>query len=144
MIVRRYIEFAVAAVIISVLFVILNGRLDEARKDVEEARMQSQVTALRLALLETAVHRQVSGGALPSSANPMAWVDLAVENYVGERRGVPEEEAVWYFDVEATELVYRFRDRHHARFRLARSAQEGQGRVAFDGISLVRLADSSE
>ncbi len=141
---RRYYEFAVAVILIGVLALFLLRSLAEASLAMEEATVQSVVAAMRLELIEMVAHREMAGGVLPSSRNPVDWVSVKPAAYLGERDTVPVEKSVWYFDTQAGELVYRFRDEHRARFRLTREGGAGQGRGVMAGVGLSRLDDRTE
>ena len=67
---RKY-EFALLVGLIGVLAVMLLGALERARADVEEATMQAEIAALRIELLEWLAQREVRGGQLPKSQNPL-------------------------------------------------------------------------
>jgi hypothetical protein len=89
-------------------------------------------------------HRETFGGSLPKSENPVGWIATRPANYVGELDGVPDGKSVWYFDRQARELVYRFRDGHRARFRLSRDANVDSPRAVVAGVGLLRLEDQRE
>jgi len=125
---RRYYEFAVVVVIISVLALVLLKALGRTGNEMEEANVQSETF----------------GGSLPKSDNPLDWVASRPANYVGEVDGVPDSEAVWYFDRSARELIYRFRDGHRARFRLSRDSNVESPRAVVAGVGLLRLEDQRE
>jgi hypothetical protein len=141
---RRYYEFAVAIVLISVFALFMMRALERTRVDMEEAMVQTDVAALRLELMEVVVHRETSGGVLPGSNNPVDWVAVRPAGYVGELDGVPESKSVWYFDRQAKELVYLFRDGHRARFRISRDGRIQNARAVFAGVGLLRLEDKRE
>lgn len=141
---RRYLEFAVVAIVLSVLGLVLTRSLGKVQRDMEEAGLQAEVAALRTQLIERVAHRETFGGQLPASDNPLDWVAARPANYLGEREGVPAETVVWYYDKKLGELVYRFRDGHLARFQLSRSAGRQAGRGVIAGIGLLRLNDQSE
>ena len=141
---RRYYEFAVVVVIISVLALVLLKALGRTGNEMEEANVQSEVSAIRIGLMEVVAHRETFGGSLPKSDNPLDWVASRPANYVGEVDGVPDSEAVWYFDRSARELIYRFRDGHRARFRLSRDSNVESPRAVVAGVGLLRLEDQRE
>lgn len=141
---RRYFEFAVVALVLSVLLILLSQSLGRAQREMEEAGVQAEAAAVRSQLLERLAHREVFGGGLPQSANPLDWAVNRPPNYLGERDGQPAEEAVWYFDKKAGELVYRFHDGHLARFLLSRTAGGSDARGVIAGVGLLRLNDQSE
>lgn len=141
---RRYYEFAVAVILIGVLALFLLRSLADTRLAMEEATVQSVAAAMRIELVEVVAHREMVGGVLPSSRNPVDWVTVKPVNYLGQRDTLPDETSVWYFDTQAGELVYRFRDQHRARFRLTREGGVGQGRAVIAGVGLIRLDDRAE
>lgn len=141
---RRYYEFAVAVVLISVLALVLMKALGRTSNEMEEAGVQAEVAAIRIGLMEVVAHRETFGGSLPKSDNPLDWVASRPASYVGEVDGVPDAEAIWYFDRRARELVYRFRDGHSARFRLSRDSNVESLRAVVAGVGLLRLEDQRE
>jgi type II secretory pathway pseudopilin PulG len=141
---RRYYEFAVVVVVISVLALVLMNALGRAQADMEEAMVQAEAAAIRSQLLEVLAHREGFGGTLPKSDNPLDWVATVPQNYRGALDGVPEEKRIWYFDTGSGELVYRFQDGHSARFRLSREAGRTESRGVLAGVGLLRLSDKFE
>ncbi|MDP2881510.1 MAG: type II secretion system protein [Azonexus sp.] len=141
---RRYYEFAVVVVLISILALVLMYALGRAQDAMEEARVQSEAAAIRIGLIEVVAHREVFGGELPKSANPVDWVSARPANYVGELDSRPASKSVWYFDRQARELVYLFRDGHRARFRISRDASVDSARAVVAGVGLLRLEDKQE
>lgn len=141
---RRYYEFAVAVVLISVLALVLLQALGRTSNEMEEAGVQAEVSAIRIGLIEVVAHRETFGGGLPKSDNPLDWVATRPADYLGEVDGMPESKGVWYFDRRARELVYRFRDGHRARFRLSRDGNVESPRAVVAGVGLLRLEDQRE
>lgn len=138
---RRYYEFAVVVILISILALVLLRALDGARSELDEAGLQADVAAIRMGLIEVVAHRETFGGVLPKSENPIDWVANRPANYLGEVDGVPAEKSAWYFDRATKELVYRFRDGHRARFRLSRDANIDSQKAVVSGVGLLRLED---
>ena len=140
---RKY-EFALLVGLIGVLAVMLLGALERARADVEEAAMQAEIAALRIELLEWLAQREVRGGQLPESRNPLVWVARRPEGYLGELDSAPARRGVWYFDRRLGELVYCFHSERDARFRLVRGAESGDvpGRLA--GVGLQRIDENGK
>ena len=137
----RY-EFALVVLIIGVLALLLMQALERTRREIEEAAMQGEVAALRVELLDRVAHRELVGGALPATDNPVLWTGRSPQGYRGELQAASGEGGVWYFDVPRAELVYRYRAGDEARYRLERSAQPAvggavPGRLA--GIGLRRV-----
>lgn len=141
---RRYYEFAFVVTLIGLMSLFLMRSLEATRVEVEEATVQSEVAALRIALVERVAHREVFGGELPKSRNPLDWVSTRPANYVGELDMVPESKSVWYFDRRTEELVFRFRDGHKARFRFSREVGVERASAVLAGVGLSRLDDQSE
>ncbi|MGB4064667.1 MAG: hypothetical protein WBK19_12670 [Azonexus sp.] len=141
---RRYYEFAVVVVLIGILALVLLKALGRMSNEMEEASVQSEVSAIRIGLMEVVAHRETFGGTLPKSDNPLEWVATRPASYVGEVDGMPDSEAVWYFDRRAKELVYRFRDGHRARFKLSRDGNVESPRAVVAGVGLLRLEDQRE
>ncbi|MBV8500800.1 MAG: hypothetical protein JO006_03700 [Paucibacter sp.] len=141
---RRHLEFAVVVLVFSVLFIQLLRALDTMAEAADEADFQIEVSTLRTQLLEIVVHHEMIGGSLPTSANPMAWIQgMPLRHYAGELDAIPAARSLWYFDYRSQLLVYRFRDGHTARFRLTRQAGPGDRPGALAGVGLQRLADES-
>lgn len=141
---RRYFEFALVVVIVSVLTLLAMQALERARGSTEEATMQMEVTAIRAQLMEVAVHRETFGGPLPSSNNPMDWISNRPANYRGAAEGPLAEKSIWYFDRRAEELIYLFHDGRSARFRLSREPGRTDGRGMPAGAGLLRLDDKMQ
>ena len=64
---RRYYEFAVVVILISILALVLLRALDGARSELDEAGLQADVAAIRMGLIEVVAHRETFGGELPRS-----------------------------------------------------------------------------
>ncbi|MBT9520548.1 MAG: hypothetical protein IV101_06605 [Dechloromonas sp.] len=141
---RRYYEFAVVVVLISILALVLLGALGRTSNEMEEAGVQAEVATIRIGLMEVVAHRETFGGSLPKSDNPLDWVTTRPANYLGEVDGIPDSKSVWYFDRKARELVYRFRDGHRARFRLSRDGNVDSPKAVVAGVGLLRLEDQRE
>ena len=150
---RAY-EFSIAMVVVGLLSVVLLNRLDASQARVEDAAMQLEVATLRSELLDGQAHREVFGGALPASRNPVDWTGHAPASYLGALDTVPARNGVWYFDTRGEVLVYRYRSGREARFRLVRGEKGGksgeergaEGSEApgiLGGIGLRRLADTA-
>lgn len=140
----RKFEFAVLVVIVGILAVILMSALERVRESFEEAAVQSEVAAIRVELLDWLVHREIVGGKLPESRNPIRWIARQPQNYLGELDGAPKERGVWYFDTGRQELVYRFRFEREARFRLVRGVEAAGVQGSFVGVGLRRVEVVSE
>lgn len=141
---RRYYEFAVVVVLISILALVLMWALDRARGGMEESIVQSEAASIRMGLIEVVAHREAFGGELPKSSNPVDWVVTKPANYVGEFDSVPDSRSVWYFDRRANELVFLFRDGRRARFRISRDVNVDSERAVVAGVGLLRLEDRRE
>jgi hypothetical protein len=141
---RRYYEFAIVILLISILSLILWKAIGQASVDMEEAGVQADVAAIRIGLMEVVAHNETFGGGLSKSDNPLDWVAARPARYLGEADGVPDSHSVWYFDRKSNELVYRFRDGHRARFRLSRDRNIESQRAVVAGVGLLRLEDVRE
>ena len=141
---RRYLEFALLAVMIGGLSLYLLRALESARADVEEAVVQADAAAIRISLMEIATRRALLGGNYPDSDNPMNWRGSPVGHYAGAFDSRPAGRSLWYFDNRQRELIYLFDDGRQARFRLARNGMVDAGRGAMGGIGLIRLPDRRE
>lgn len=135
---RRYLEFAVVIVLIASLGLILLQALERARQEFEAAAVQSEVAALRVELLDRLAHREIVGGSLPVSRNPVDWAGRKPQGYAGEFRQPPAGEGLWYFDLERQQLVYRYRNGREVRYRL--SLHEGGAAVPgkLAGVGLIQ------
>lgn len=140
----RKFEFALLVVIIGVLAVVLMNALERVRVEIEEAGVQAEAAAIRIELLERLAHREAIGGKLPESNNPINWIDRPPQPYAGERDTEPKETAVWYFDMQRQELVYRFRSKQEARFYLARGREAAGGLATLSGVALNRVEHNRE
>lgn len=141
---RRYYEFAVVVILVSILALALMQSLGRARSDMEEAGVQVEAAVIRTELMEVVAHRETFGGSLPKTDNPLEWVASKPRNYRGEADEMPNEKAVWYFDRRAGELVYRYEDGRRARFRLSREAGPSNARGVIAGVGLLRLDDKQQ
>lgn len=138
---RRYYEFFIVVILIGILALVLLQALWRTGNQMEEADVQADAAAIRVDLIEVVAHREVFGGELPKSDNPLDWVANRPVKYLGEVEGMPDSTSVWYFDRQAKELVYRFRDGHRARFKLSRDGNVDSPRAVVAGVGLLRLED---
>ena len=142
---RSY-EFWITVAIIGLLAAVLLKSLESSQVQVEDAAMQLEVSTLRSELLEGQAHREVFGGALPASRNPVDWTGRAPPNYLGALDAAPAKGGVWFFDTRRQDLVYRYHAGREARFRLLRSESAGEGAGVpgvLGGIGLRRLDDQA-
>jgi hypothetical protein len=114
------VELIVAVAIVLVFVGVLLERLLFYQEAAEKARMELEVTALKLALQVQIATRIVAQERVDYLAlareNPVRWLDAPMVGYRGEAG--PEEAnqlpgASWYFDRSALELVYVPRLRRH-------------------------------
>lgn len=136
---RRQFEFAIVVMVVAVLALVVMQALERVRTQMEEAGVQTEAAAIRAQLMEVVAHREVFGGQLPASENPLDWVRGQPANYIGAVDRVPTQESVWYYDSVSKELVYRFRNGELARFRLSRMAGDSGVRGVIGGVGLLRL-----
>jgi general secretion pathway protein G len=150
-------ELVVSIVIVMVLAGVLLGRLLFYQEAAEKARMELEVTKLKVALqarigARITEHWPVDFPAM-ARENPVTWLDAPLEGYRGEPG--PQEAGLlpggtWYFDRQALELVYLPRldlhlepdssGRKRVRFRLqVLRAQAGARKddAAMIGLQLV-------
>ena len=137
---RSY-EFWITVAIIAVLAGVLLNRLGSSQVQVEDAAMQLEIATLRSELLEGQAHREVFGGALPASCNPVDWTGRAPPNYLGALDAAPVTGGVWYFDTRGEVLVYRYRSGREARFGLVRGEQNTGVPGVLGGVGLRRQED---
>lgn len=137
---RRKYELALVVGIVAIVAAFLFPALERTRAELEESALQAEITAIRVELLERIAHRELAGGALPQSANPLQWIARVPRDYLGEftdAATLPAKSGVWYFDRAAGELVYRYRRGGEARFRLVRDGAGAEAKLA--GVGLVRV-----
>ena len=114
------VELIVALSIVLVFAGVLLERMLFYQEAAEKARMELEVTALKVALqvrigTQLTEQRPVDYAAL-ARENPVRWLDAPMSGYRGEPG--PEEArllqgSAWYFDTQAREIVYLPRlDRH--------------------------------
>ena len=137
----RSFEFWITVAIIGLLVAVLLKYLESSQVQVEDAAMQLEVSTLRSELLEGQAHREVFGGALPASRNPVDWTGRAPPNYLGALDAAPVTGGVWYFDTRGEVLVYRYRSGREARFGLVRGEQNTGVPGVLGGVGLRRQED---
>lgn len=132
----RKFELGLLVTIIGGLVFVLLMALERAREDVEASAVQAEVAALRVELLDRLTHRELYGGAVPDSRNPLLWVARRPEGYLGELDAAPAENGVWYFDRARQVLVYRFRSGRESCYGLVRGSESGDVQGRLSGIGL--------
>lgn len=137
----RKLEFFVVVVIFGVLLLVLLNALERVQREVEEATVQSEVSALRVELLDRLAHRETFGGQLPQGENPVVWAGRQPAGYVGELNRSPVEQGVWYYHTAEKTLVYRSRHAGDLKFRLAREGGRQGAPAVLAGVGLIRLED---
>ena len=70
---ERKLEYMVVAVVLSVAVTAFLERIGSLQREIEEAAVQSEISALRVEILDRLSHREVFGGTLPASDNPVDW-----------------------------------------------------------------------
>lgn len=135
----RKLEFALLIGLIGFAAVALFQALGRMSEEAEESAVQAETAALRVELLDRLAHRELYGGALPESRNPLLWVARRPNPYLGEIDTAPSQGGVWYFDRSREELVYRFHSGREARFCLVRGADLDKVPAGLSGIGLRRL-----
>ncbi|WP_265948435.1 hypothetical protein [Dechloromonas sp. A34] len=86
---RRYYEFAVVVILLSILALLLMQSLGRTRSDMEEAGVQVEAAVMRTELMEVLAHRETFGGVLPATDNPVEWVTSKPRNYRGKSMKYP-------------------------------------------------------
>ncbi|NIR27988.1 MAG: hypothetical protein GWN84_01355, partial [Gammaproteobacteria bacterium] len=107
-------ELIVSVVLIVVLSVVVIHEAPALLADAEQAHMTATLNRARSGITPEALTRFVRGdlGALAplEAGNPMEAMPAPPRNYIGELRS-PRPEVIqggaWYFDADASELVYR-------------------------------------
>lgn len=140
----RKFEFAVLVAIIGMLAAVLIVALERARQDFEAVAVRTEAAAIRVELLDRLAHREIVGGKLPESNNPILWIARQPDGYRGELDAEPKERGIWYFDRSREELVYRFRVAREARFRLVRGAEALGVAGTFAGVGLQSVEVNNE
>lgn len=132
----RKFELALLVAMVGGLVFFLLGALERTREDVESSVVQAEVAALRVELLDRLTHRELYGGAVPDSRNPLRWVARRPEGYLGELDAPPAGSGVWYFDLERQVLVYRFRSGRESCYVLTREGSGGNVPGTLSGVGL--------
>lgn len=104
---RRYFEYAVVVIVVSLLGVGMTERLSHLQGHVETLTLQSEVDTLRAAVVLEGIRK--IRGTLPGS-NPMELLEAPFQVYEGvtESVDIPELNlGVWIFDKTAGVLIYR-------------------------------------
>lgn len=135
----RKFEIPFVILLIAILASVLLGALEKIQAQFEEAAVQSEISALRVELLDVLSHQQLVGGALPKSNNPVRWVHREPANYLGEMTKAPDARGVWYFDSHDDCLVYLFRHGGRIKLRLVRGEESRQIAGRFAGVGLQRI-----
>lgn len=135
----RGLESVLLVGLICVLIFALLRSVDRMRESVEESVVRSEEAALRIELLDRLSHRELYGGGLPESNNPLQWIARRPDAYIGELETAPAVSNVWYFDRPSQLLVYRFRSGREACFRLVRKAEVANVRGGLAGVGLLRI-----
>ena len=139
----RKFEFALLAAGLGILAFVLMGVIERTREDVEESVVKAEEAAIRVELLDRLAHRELVGGALPASRNPLVWVTRRPEGYIGELDGPPPSGGIWYFDRQRQQLIYRFRSGREACFSLVRGAEVANVQGSLSGVGLKRFDNAN-
>lgn len=134
---RRYFEFAAVVILLAILLATLLFALQTAQRQMEEAAMQAEVSAIQAQLLERMARHEAFGGSLPASDNPVDWVTQPPAHYAGAVDALPAGRAGWYYETPNRQLVYQSADGGQIRYRLSRQA--GGQRGALGGVTLMRV-----
>ncbi len=136
---EKKLEYLVLASILAVLLLGILEAIGRLQRQIEEAAVLSEITALRVEILDRLSHREVFGGMLPSGDNPVDWAGRRPMPYAGEMERAPVEQGVWYFDTADRVLVFRSRHGADFRFRLMRADGRQQAPAVLAGVGLVRI-----
>lgn len=136
---ERKLELLVAAIVLGILLTLLLSAIGSVQREVEEAAVQAEISALRIELLGRLAHREGFGGRLPDSNNPVVWAVRQPHGYAGELKEAPAEHGVWYYDTNDEVLVYRSRHLGDLRFRLTRAVARLGAPAVLAGVGLLRL-----
>lgn len=102
-------EFAVVAVVLSILLGVCLERLTYYQAAAERAHFDSTLrmykTALQIRLAELIVERREGEARTLEVENPTLWLSEKPTNYAGNYPALPEP-GTWYFDAATRELVY--------------------------------------
>lgn len=140
-------EFAVVAVVLSILAAVLLHRLAYYQEVAEKMNMEATASALKSALLLKIAEYMTAGQKIEyeqlARENPMDWLEMKPPNYAGAFNGPPPDalpRGSWYFDRAGHMLVYQLdhgrnfvpdsRGLRQVRFRLVLSygeIQRGEG-----------------
>lgn len=135
----RKFEFFVVVVILGVLLAFLLNSLERVQREMEEASVQSEVSALRVELLDRLAHHETFGGPLPQGENPVIWTGRQPAGYVGELDKPPVGQGVWYYNTAEKALIYRSRYAGDLKFRLTREGGRQGAPAVLAGVGLMRL-----
>lgn len=148
-------EMAVPVAVALVLLTFLLSALSDTYQRSEQARVEQDIAALRLQIVERLTTRELYDAALPNSDNPLDWVlekSLHIPSFSYQNRQEKnidtETESVrgqWFFHEPSRELRYRFNSpsKHLVRLKLVRQAEKNNPMV-LRGVSLQRLDTPSE
>jgi len=102
-------EFAVVAVVLSILSSVLLQRLHYYQEAAERAQFEATLslykTALQIRLAEMIIERREAEARTLLDENPTLWLSEKPTNYAGDYPPAPAA-GNWYFDRSARELVY--------------------------------------
>ncbi|UCH48392.1 MAG: hypothetical protein JSU95_00800 [Betaproteobacteria bacterium] len=113
------VEFAVAAIVLAVLAAVFLLRLLDAQEYAEKVAMEATVENMRAGLRAQIgallIADRTSEIVALVENNPVQWLDVPPEGYLGEYPGQPSADTngAWYFDSVLGELVYTANLRRH-------------------------------
>ena len=120
-------EFSVVVTVLAVLAITLIGRVLTAEEYAEKSAMELTIAHMRAGLRAQVgallIADRVSEIGALAGGNPVDWLKVPPENYIGEYDGKPagDTEGAWYFDAKQRELVYTTNANSH----FVPSAEEG-------------------
>jgi len=137
-------DFAVTLTVIGILATLLLGYLNKVQHDIEKVILETELTNVRLGMVESWVHKNVTNQPVNIEAlkdsNPMLLIMEKPANYIGEHPEAPRSnKAVWYFDTQKKRLIYIFSDGHQAQYRLVSTAGQAKASLlSVGGLDLVK------
>jgi prepilin-type N-terminal cleavage/methylation domain-containing protein len=154
-------ELVAAIAIVCVFWSVLLHRMLYLQEYAEMTAMELTVanmrTGLRYKTAEFLMRDEVSEIATLADENPVNWLQMQPENYLGEFDGKPDADlrGKWYFDKTRHDLVYTINNRRHflpasdqiyalrwhATRVQTRAKDDSRGKGDANWVALVQVAD---
>lgn len=121
-------DFAITLCVIAILATFLLYSLNKVQTKVAKVIHETELTNLRLSLMEAWVHHTVTNRTTDIASlidsNPMLLINERPENYIGEHASTPDNNgnAIWYFNTHKKNLVYVYNDGKQVHYKLASTA----------------------